>query len=445
MTTTVTRDTWGIAHIDAPDTAAAFEAQGYLAAHDRIWQMEWDRLRALGRWSEVVGYQGAKEDAFFLRLGLAEAALADWEGLQPSTRAMTEAYAAGVNRWLQDPSQQLPAEFDHHPASPEPWQPWHCVAVYKVRHIFMGTLYRKLWRGFVLGQVGPELTGAMRGDPGLDSAMVAPSADEPTLDLLAQASAVLSDNAEVLDALTGAEGGSNSWAIHGERTASGLPLLAGDPHRGIEFPNVYHQAHLTCPEFDAIGLGFPGVPGFAHFGHNAEVAWCITHGMADDTDVFVERFEGGEPPDDWHAKRLSIRGEDDVEVWCGSTPRGPVVLGDPADGVALSMMWTGVSDCDTTFDALLPILLAGSCDEIEEACRPWVIPVNNMLSADRSGDISFHLRGRVVERPAASRWTPVAGSDEFDWASFQSVSHDDLHAWRNPDRGFLVTANNRTS
>ena len=85
------------------------------------------------------------------------------------------------------------------------------------------------------------------------------------------------------------DGASNSWAIHGSRTASGAPLLAGDPHRGIEFPNVYLQFHmrLRCT-FDVIGLSFPGVPGFAHFGHNADVAWCITHAMADDTDVFVE-------------------------------------------------------------------------------------------------------------------------------------------------------------
>lgn len=445
MTITVTRDSWGIAHIDAPDTSAAFEAQGYVAAQDRIWQMEWDRRRALGRWSEVVGFQGAKEDAFFLRLGLAEIARADWDGLQPSTKAMTVAYAAGVNRWLDDPQHVLPAEFDHHPGPPEPWEPWHCVAVYKVRHIFMGTLYRKLWRGFVLGKAGPELTSAMRGDPGGDSAIVAPREGEPTLDLLADSVAVLAANAEVLDALSAAEGGSNSWAIHGRRTESGMPLLAGDPHRGIEFPNVYHQAHLRCPQFDAIGLGFPGVPGFAHFGHNADVAWCITHGMADDTDVFVERFVGEELPADWHAKPLSIRGEDDVEVWCGSTPRGPVVLGDPSDGVALSTMWTGNSGPDTTLDALLPMLLAGSCDEIEEAVRPWVIPVNNMLSADRAGDISFHLRGRVIERPVASRWTPVAGEDEFAWNGLAPVPYDDLHGWRNPERGFLVTANNRTS
>ena len=204
----------------------------------------------------------------------------------------------------------------------------------------------------------------------------------------------------------------------------------------------------TAKAIQALGLscgatGFPGVPGFPHFGHNDDVAWCITHGMADDTDLFVERFEAGETPSDWHSVPLSIRGKGDVDVWCGSTPRGPVVLGDPADGSALSMMWTGISAPDSTFDALVPMLLARSCDELEDAVRPWVIPVNSLLTADRGGDISFHVRGRVVEREPASRWTPVEGSDAHSWAQREAVAFGDLHHWRNPERGFLVTANNR--
>jgi len=442
MTVRVRRDRWGIAHIDAPEMDAAFEAQGWVAADDRIWQMEWDRLRALGRWATVVGWAGVKEDAFFLRLGLADTARRDFDALGADTRRAVEAYARGVNRWLGDHAGSLPAEFDHHLQPPERWEPWHCVAVYKIRHIFMGTLYRKLWRGHVLATVGPDLTEAMRGDAGAASGIVPPVSSEQ-IDLLEDAAAVLAANAEALDVLPPAEGGSNSWALDGTRTASGRPILAGDPHRGIEFPNVYHQCHITCPDFDAIGLGFPGVPGLPHFGHNADVAWCITHGMADDTDLFVERFEAGGAPADWRPVTLSIRGEDDVEVWCGTTSRGPVVLGDPADGAALSMMWTGISGPDTTFDALVPMLRASSCDELEDAVRPWVIPVNSLLTADRDGDISFHVRGRVVERQPASRWTPVEGVDEYSWADLEPIPFDDLHSWRNPERGFLVTANNR--
>ena len=448
---TIRRDTWGIAHVDAPSPGAAFAAQGWVAADDRIWQMEWDRRRALGRWAEVVGMAGAREDAFFRRLGLADIARADWDALAPRTRAMTEAYADGVNRWLADHDEALPPEFDHHPAPPERWEPWHCVAVYKLRHIFMGTLTRKLWRGRIMAQAGPEAVMAIVGDVEADTAMV--PGDGPPPDLLADAATLLDASAADMAALAAAmdsDGASNSWALSGERTASGKPLLAGDPHRGIEFPNVYHQCHITCDDFDAIGMGFPGVPGFPHFGHNAEVAWCITHGMCDDTDVFVERFgptepDGESPEIQWRTETLHIRGEDDVEVLCGRSPRGPVVLGDPADGVALSMMWTGMHGADTTLDALWPMLEAGSADESIEAARPWVLPVNNLLVADRAGKIAFKIRGRVIERSPASRWTPVPATDEFAWDGLEAVPFEQLPEYSDPQRGFLVTANNRTA
>ena len=459
---TVRRDRWGIAHAEAPSAEAAFEAQGWVAADDRIWQMEWDRRRALGRWAEVVGMAGAREDAFFRRLGLAAIAQADYWALETRAQAMCEAYARGVNRWLATHEDALPVEFEHHPAPPEPWEPWHCVAVYKLRHIFMGTLTRKLWRGRIMAQAGPEAVMATVGDIEADAAMV--PGDGPRPDLLADAASVLDACAADMAALAAAmdsEGASNSWTLSGERTASGKPLLAGDPHRGIEFPNVYHQCHLSCDEFDAIGMGFPGVPGFPHFGHNAEVAWGITHGMCDDTDVFVEHFvdghsgpSGADGPDHrladgtevpWRFEQLDIRGEGTVEVLCGSTPRGPVVLGDPAEGVALSMQWTGMFGADTTLDALWPMLVAGSTAELIEAVRPWVLPVNNLLAADRAGTIAFKIRGRVVERSPASRWTPVPGTDEFAWDGLQPVPFEDLPQWVDPERGFLVTANNRTA
>ena len=443
-TVTVVRDSWGIGHATGTTVADVFRAQGWLAASDRIWQMEWDRRRATGTWAEVAGAAAVSEDRFFRRLDLAAIAKADWAALDPETQAMTEAYAEGVNAWLAADGEPLPAEFRHHPSPPAPWAPWHCVLVYKLRHIFMGTLHRKLWRGAVAAKAGPDVARAMVGDPGAASAMVpgVPDGAGPPLDLLADAADLVDRAAADLAAIPDVDGGSNSWALSGARTASGLPLLAGDPHRGIEFPNVYYQCHLACQDFDVIGLAFPGVPGFPHFGHNAAVAWCITHGMADDTDLFVET----EPATVTRTETISVDGADPVEVVCAETPRGPVVLGDPQrDEPVLSMMWTGMSGPDTTFDCLLPMLGAGSVDELEAAVTQWVLPVNNLLAADVHGDISFRIRGRVVERPPASRWTPVPGDGDHAWTGLSPVDDRRLPRWRNPARGYLVTANNRTA
>ena len=442
---TITRDTWGIAHVTAPDAATAFAAQGYCAAADRIWQMEYDRLKAAGRWSEVVGAAGVREDTFFRRIGVEAAARRDWEDLSDEAKAMTTAYAAGVNRWLDENRESLPPEFDHHPFAPAQWEAWHCSAVYKVRHVFMGTFMRKLWRGTVVRAAGPEIAGAMRGDPNAITP-IAP-ADGPAIDLLDGAVAALAAAADDLAAIPDTDGGSNSWAVHGSRTASGKPILAGDSHRGIEFPNVYLQFHMACDAFDVIGFSFPGVPGFAHFGHNADVAWCITHAMCDDTDVFVEA------PDavtERTTETILVRDAEPVEIVTGRSPRGPYVLGalgvgdDTDDSKVLCVDWTGLR-ADSTFECLRPMLTATSCDELEEAVRQWVIPANSLLTADVAGDISFKIRGRIIERPPANRWTPVPGDDAHGWEGLEPVPFDDLQHWRNPERGFLVTANNRVS
>ncbi|MEM8925373.1 MAG: penicillin acylase family protein [Actinomycetota bacterium] len=439
---TVTRDRWGIGHASAPDALSAFRAQGWLAATDRLWQMEWDRRRALGRWAEVAGPSAVAEDTLFRRIGLAARAEADWAALAEPTRAMTEAYAEGVNAALAATGLDLPPEFAAHPEPPAPWEPWHCVAVYQIRHFFMGTFHRKLWRGVATLRAEPELVAAMVGDLGTDadSAIAPGTPGVAPVELLADAEAAIAANRDALALLPDTDGASNSWAVHGSRTASGAPLLAGDPHRGIEFPNVYHQCHVRCPDFDAIGLAFPGVPGFAHFGHTERVAWCITHGMADDTDVFVETG----PLAVERTETINVNGGEPVEVACASTDRGPVVLGDPTtEGPVLGLRWTAWHGNDTTLDALWPMLTASDVDGFEDSLRPWVIPVNNVLSVDVDGAISFHLRGRVVERPAANRWSPVAGDADHDWEGRSPVPFDDLHAWRNPERGFLVTANNR--
>ena len=441
MTIDIRRDHWGVAHVQAPERLAAFEAQGWVAADDRIWQMDSDRLKAQGRWAEIVGHKGAREDAFFRRLGLAEKSKTDWAGLGTEAKEITEAYALGVNRWLGEHKDQLPEEYRYHDLLPASWEAWHCLAVYKIRHIFMGTLHRKLWRGHLLATCGPQIVEAMQGNIN-DVSMITPT-NGLSLDLLSGLPDALAANSNLLEALVDIDGGSNSWAIHGSRTASGKPLLAGDPHRGIEFPNVYHQFHMKCPEFNAIGLAFPGVPGFPHFGHNDEVAWCITHGMADDTDLFVETTDLEKI--DWEPVPLSIRDEGQVDVYCGSTERGPVVIGDPADKVALSIAWTGTMGQDTTFDALLPMLQASSCEEIETAVQPWVIPVNNMVTADRLGHISFKIRGRVIERPVANRWTPVVGESANSWTGLQAVPFDELPGISDPPDGYIVTANNRPS
>ncbi|MCP3911182.1 MAG: penicillin acylase family protein [Actinomycetia bacterium] len=442
---TIHRDRWGVAHIRTNDALDGFRGQGWAAAHDRLWQMEFDRRRATGRWSEAIGGAGLTTDRLARRLRLADAARADYAALSPAARAMTEAYADGVNEALGS-IDALPPEFALTGFVPEPWEPWQSVAVYKIRHFGMGPLNQKLWRAAVLRSVGPDVLARMFTEPG-GSLTVPPGGNHEgrrldDLGLLDPSLAALRD-------VPVDDHASNNLALAGRHTASGRPIVAGDPHRGLDVPNVYHQNHITTDEFDVIGLSFPGVPGFAHFGHNADVAWCITHGMADDQDLFVETFDdagrvagpdGAETPD-IRMDTVTVQGADPVEVECVLTDRGAVIAGGTELGAGLALRWTATAAPDTTFEALRPMLSSGSVAELHEAVRPWVVPVNNLITADRSGTIAYRVRGRIAIRPEVNRWAPVPATHGHGWTGF--VAYDDLPEVIDPDTGWVATANNR--
>lgn len=457
----IIRDVDGIAHVRAPSMLAAFEGQGYAAAEDRIWQMELDRRRALGRLAEVVGRSGLALDGFHRAMGIAEHARRSLDALAPETRAVLEAYAQGVNRYL-DGEPDLPPELTVLGIEPAAWEPWHSIALYEVRHLAMGTYEAKLWRSGLVHNLGAEALARLW--PSVPEVLIDPDAEEQIVPVVPAPG--MARGAEALASFAGGtafpmEGGSNNLAISGARTASGRPILAGDPHRAIDLPNVYWQNHLTCIDpddpLDVVGLSFPGVPGFPHFGHNADVAWCITHGMADDQDLFVVelrrrdleeveyRHDGGWRPAEARVEDIPVAGEGSVPVELVVTHHGPVVAGqDGAVSPGIALRWTATADLDRTFDALLPMMRATSVDGLDRAMAPWVVPVNNVLMADTAGSIAYRMRGRVAVRDPGNGWTAVPGDDPgCAWRGF--VEDAGLPRWRNPARGFLVTANNRVS
>jgi penicillin amidase len=442
------RDALGVPHVRASSLHDAFFAQGYVHAQDRLWQMDYDRRRAAGRWAEWAGPAWVDQDILMRRVGLAESAEADYAAFDPETRAVFDAYAAGVNTFIAT-TPVLPVEYGLVGATPEPWRPWDGCAVYKVRHILMGTFGTKLWRARLLQLLGPETVLALRkGAETPGPLTVAPGVDYAALPDAAESLA----GAELVSGLWDWAAGSNNWALHGDRTASGKPLLAGDPHRALEVPNVYYQNHVACPDFDAIGYSFAGVPGFPHFGHNADVAWCITHAGADYHDLFIERFAHGDPtrhefrgewlPAERRRETIAVRGGAPVEIDVTVTHHGPIVVGEPAQGYALALRYSASAAPNAGFTAFLPMLRARTVDELDATMRPWVDPANNFLMADRQGTIGYLMRGQVPIRSRANAWLPVPGwTGEHEWQG--SIPFEELPRARNPQTGYFATANNR--
>ena len=447
---TVFRDEWGIPHIRAATALDAHRAMGFVHAQDRLFQMELNKRRGLGRAAEWLGTAALEADVLARRLGVEAACRRDYAALGADGRAMLDAYADGVNAFIASGAPWT-VEYGRLGATPEPWEPWHGIAVMRRLGLLMGSVWFKLWRALALPVVGAAEAVKLRYDDGGADLLCMPTAATA-----ARMEADLAALAPAIEALLHAMGpdetggGSNNWAVGPNRSATGRPILAGDPHRVFEIPNMYAQHHMACDTFDAIGLTVPGVPGFPHFMHNGHVACCVTHAFMDIHDLYLEHFdEAGlvRGRDGWvepvrRTETIRVRGGTDHVVEVVETPNGPVIAGDPAKGVALSLRSVQFAETDLSFDCLPRMLLARTVPALYEATRGWGLIDHNLVAGDTDGRIGHLVRARVPRRPRENGWLPVPGwTAENAWQGW--IAHDDMPVSIDPAEGVIVTANNR--
>jgi penicillin amidase len=449
---TVTRDEWGIPHIRARGTADAYRALGFVHAQDRLFHMELNLRRAVGRAAEWLGASAVEADVLVRRLGMEEACRRDLAALGPDARSMLDGYAQGVNAWIET-APRLPIEYTLLETAPEPWQPWHSIAVMRRLGLLMGSIWFKLWRAVALPVVGPEGIAKLRYDDGGQDLLCIPpgiDADRHAAGLTALRPAITA----LLSAMaTGEEtgGGSNNWAVGPDASATGRPVLAGDPHRAFEIPNLYAQHHVACDAFDVIGLSVPGVPGFPHYAHNGRVAYCVTHAFMDIHDVFLERFEddatkvltkSGPVPVIRRSGSIQVRGAAPHAFEVFETPHGPIIAGDPRQGHALAVRSVQFAETDLSFDCLPRMTGVDTVAALYEATRGWGIIDHNLVAADIHGSIGHQVRARVPCRPRESGWLPMPGwTGDYDWQGW--IAHEDMPCIINPPSGLIATANNR--
>lgn len=410
------RDEWGIPHLWADSADELAFLQGMNAATDGSWQIELERWRSEGRAAEVLGADVVVWDRFARQARLDDTARRCFENLDAATQRWCGQYVAGINQALSDGRRGGP-EFEESGSIPEPWNPWTPLGVFLVHHILFSTFPNKLFRAHVARTLG-------------DDAVSLFSIEAPVWS------------------------GSNAWAAHGSTTASGLPLIAGDPHRLMELPGVYQQIRLACPEFDAIGFAFPGVPGLPHFAHTGSTAWAITNAMADYQDLFIEELrrvsdftgerieargaEGWEPAV-VSSETIRVRDGEAVSVEIIETDRGPVISETP-DGGALSLRFPARVQGRLGFEALLPLLRSQSVSEVEAAFDAWVEPVNSVVAADVHGSVRHFVAGLVPQRNPANRRLPApAFSARHEWEGQYVILP------RTEVQQFAVSANDRAA
>ncbi len=448
---TVVRDQWAIPHIEAESFEDAVFGLGFVHAQDRLWQMEFQRRVGAGRLAEIVGAAAVPTDRFMRTLGLYRRAAASFAHLAPATRAWLEAYAAGVNAYLATRRGPLPPEFlilryDE----VEPWTPADSLVWLRLMALDLGTNYLD---ELLRARLSTRLTDAQIADIWPDYPNDAPV----TLAALTKGLG-LAALASVLPAPSAPRDGSNAWALAGSRTRTGAPLLANDPHLGLEAPGIWYLAHLKTPEGEVIGATLPGVPAVV-LGHNGTIAWGFTNTGADVEDLFVERLDAkdagryltpdGSAPFAVRDELIKVKGGEPISIQVRETRHGPVlsdVLPDAStifgkDRV-LALAWTGLAEDDRTADALVALDQARDWAGFVEATRAVGAPMQNILYADTGGHIGFIAPGRVpIRRQGDGRWPAPGWSGDHDWQGW--VPFDALPRVLDPKDGRLFNANNK--
>jgi penicillin amidase len=436
----VIRDRHAFVHVYARSLDDALRAQGYVHAQDRLFQMELVRRLGRGRLAELAGPKLLDLDRFVRRLRIGWAADREAASLDPETSEKVAAYCDGVNAFLARGPRPLELRLAR--LRPEPWTAADVVLVGKVLAVSLSCNWEtELARHRLAARLGVE---RMRR---LDPAAV-PHGPAIVSDRLARGA--FSAAARLGDAF--GRGGSNGWAVAGSRTATGRPLLANDPHLALALPAVWHVQHLEWDEGRVSGFTIAGAPGVV-LGRTDGVAWGFTAAFVDVQDLFLERFEPGTrrylAGSEWleaeHVREvIRVRGRrepvvEDVLV----TRHGPLVAGpDPETGEALALRWSA-HEPGTTGRAFLELARAQSVEEAERAFFLFQGPPQNAVLADAGGTIAFRtIGGPVPVRSAGNGSLPAPGWDSsHEWTGW--VPAEELPSARDPERGFLVTANNR--
>ena len=462
----VLRDPWGVPHIYASNLDDLFLAQGFVQAQDRLWQMEMYRRAGEGRLSEVLGPEALQHDRV-ARLLKFRGPFDDDEytSYHPEGRRILEAFAAGVNAYIDHATAagELPVEFLLTGIEPEPWTA-ETPLLRMQTAMPVGDVRRELrlagrvaelgaeeanrqanptpWRelvvpaGIDLSLIPDEVLG---GVAGFRNAMSSPSLVAP-YDEWAGAEVALNMGARETSP------GSNNWAIHGSRTASGRAIVANDPHRGVTNPSLRYVVHLDAPGWTAIGSTEPVLPGVA-IGHNGRIAWGLTIVGTDQSDVYVEQVNPDNPKevrwgDGWEEVRtiteiVQVKDGAPVTMELEFSRHGPIFHRDTDNNLAYAMRSTMHEPGTTGYLSGLRLNVVSDCAGFLEELRYWLAPTENMICGDADGNIAWQAAALSPSRPNWHGRLPVPGTGEYEWDGFR----DDLPTEFNPERGWVGTAN----
>ncbi|MBB5785833.1 penicillin acylase family protein [Jiangella mangrovi] len=452
-------DEWGVPHIFARSSEDAFFAQGWNVARDRLFQIDLWRRRGLGQLSEVFGPDYVEQDRA-ARLFLYQGDMEDeWAAYGEGAEEMATRFAAGINAyidWLEDNPEALPPEFRLLDYFPDRWAPEDAV-----RNRTHG-----LTRG-VSNEVSLARGLACRGRLDLDPLRERYEPDHTTrvpegldpcsipadvLDVYDLATSSVRFTGDAARPLTvedrpDFEPGSNNWVVSADKTATGRPILANDPHRAHENPSLRYITHLSSPELDVIGAGEPGLPGIS-IGHNGTAAFGLTIFAVDEADLYVyeldetnERYlyQGEWEPFEVRPTEIDVRGGGTETHDLVFTRHGPVTLVDEENHRAYAVRTVWTEPGTAPYFGSSGYMNARSWDDFTDAMSRWATPGENQVYADVHGDIGWQPGGKAPVRVGFDGLLPVPGDGRYEWAGFRGI--EEFPSLFNPPEGFAATAN----
>lgn len=451
-------DNYGVPHIYADDQHDLYYSLGYTHAQDRLWQMTLNQMAAEGRFAEFLGKELVSYDKLQRTLGFWRTAQKIEETLSDSTRNKLQAYADGVNAYIKEHPKSLPIQFTLADMEPIPWTITHSIALARL----MAWELNLAWKS--------ELTYAYLSEnlPQQQFAELLPENNFITdashsTDSLAWAQTlmpVLQKN-EKLNSIMGKKGshvGSNAWAVSAEKSSTGTPLLAGDPHLGLNMPGKWYEVHLNVDGKNLSGATLAGAP-IVVLGQNDHLAWSLTNIMLDDTDFFQEALNpqdsneyvldslAGDPLyEEFQVQKeiIKIKNADDTVFTRRLTNHGPVISDvfpeqEFVEDRVITMKWTG-HEVSQEVEALFTMNWAQSFEEFQQGAQNFKVPSQHFIYADKAGNIAQLSLAKIPIREP----NPILLRDGWDptqnWQGY--VPYDELPSVINPERGWVANANN---
>jgi len=435
-----------------------FFAQGYEMARDRLWQLEFFRSVANGELSRILGADQVNADKYLRLISMRKIAEIKRNQISPDLEYILDAFVKGINKYISLHEHNLPIEFNFLNAKPKSWTITDCLAIQGVlsRTLSISGLEREIYRNKLARAFGPDQAAELYNieDPTAESYYrnLTQSDLAPLDNLNLDFTDILNFN------LPDGTDGSNNWVVGPDKSATGKPLLANDPHLSLQTPSIWWRVHLYAPSFHVEGYSLPGVPGII-IGHNDHVAWGVTNTGLDAVDLFYFKTNSAGTQywidDQWKnfstvTQHIPVKGQADTTYDVKYTDYGPVL--DPqlfdipdSDGLVWVMRWTLLENYsrDQIVKSVIDYNRATNADEFRSALEYFGVPSQNFVYATVDGDFGYQFSGIApIRKVPGSGIIPQNGSDSrFGWNGI--VPYEDQLNVTNPAKGFFGTANQK--